>query len=459
MKLHLACGPFLGVWPMLVAAGPALAEPASPPTLHAALGAPDDLKISATIRLRYEAIDGQARTGANPSDQLISLRSTLFAEYDAGPFRIAGEIRDSRAYLDNRGTPLTTGEVNTVEPAQAYIATDIKLPHGKLTLQGGRMTMAIASSRLVANDDFRNTANGFTGLRADYAGKNGTAVTAFWVLPQARLPDDRASLDDNRFALDREGLDLVLWGGFATTPPKLAGSAVTLGYVRLREHDRAGAATRRRDLHSIDLRWNRAPHPGKVDWDVEGIRQFGSIATSTAANAPRVPVDASFYRVALGYSVPGRLGLRFQATYDEATGDGPGRTYNRFDTLFGLRRADFSPGGIYGELSRNNIRAAGGRVEVTPNKRLDALFDTRGLWLSSRYDSFASTGVRDARGRSGDYAGTQLDARVRYWIVPKLLRGEINLDYLAKGRFLDTAPNAPRDGDTKFGAFALTAYF
>jgi hypothetical protein len=37
----------------------------------------------------------------------------------------------------------------------------------KLGLQAGRFTLNLGSRRLVAADDYRNTTNGYTGIRAD----------------------------------------------------------------------------------------------------------------------------------------------------------------------------------------------------------------------------------------------------------------------------------------------------
>jgi hypothetical protein len=71
----------------------------------------------------------------------------------------------------------------------------------------------VGSRRLVAADDYRNTTNGYTGLRADLAWRAGWSATAIYTLPQQRRPDDRASLARNAVAPDREGFDLVLWGG------------------------------------------------------------------------------------------------------------------------------------------------------------------------------------------------------------------------------------------------------
>jgi hypothetical protein len=67
--------------------------------------------------------------------------------------------------------------------------------------------------------------------------------------------------------------------------------------------------------------------------------------------------------------------------------------------------------------------------------------------------------VRDPSGASGNFAGHQLEARARYWLVPAFLRAEINVLWLAKRRFLESAPNAPRTGETHYIATGVTATF
>lgn len=81
------------------------------------------------------------------------------------------------------------------------------------------------------------------------------------------------------------------------------------------------------------------------------------------------------------------------------------------------------------------------------------------MWLAEKTDFFSTTGVRDAAGQSGNFAGNQFEVQIRYWIIPKLLRAQLNGVYLAKGEFLRTAPNAPNTGNTKYIATALTAQF
>ncbi|RZA11466.1 MAG: hypothetical protein EOP93_23400, partial [Lysobacteraceae bacterium] len=101
-----------------------------------------------------------------------------------------------------------------------------------------------------------------------------------------------------------------------------------------------------------------------------------------------------------------------------------------------LRLRDLAPAGIYNAIARANIMTPGLRVEVAPGKRVDAFAVYRAMWLADRTDAFSTTNVRDSSGRSGRFAGHQLETRVRYWLVPGFLRAEVNALWLARGRFL-----------------------
>jgi hypothetical protein len=446
---------------LLAGAIPAAAL-AEAPTLQAAVGNPDDFKLSGSVRLRYEALDGQPRAGFRAEDEQLDLRSILFAEYDTGVVRIGAELWDSRAWLTKPGSAISANEVNTFELVQAYLGADFDEPFGdgsKLGLQAGRFTLNLGARRLVAADEYRNTTNGYTGLRADLKTAGGVAATAVYVLPQIRLPDDLPSVLDQDTEWDRESFDLQLWGGYISRPGAIGGVTAELGYFGLLERDWAGHPTRDRDLDSFSARLIRDPKPGQFDGEIEGIYQTGDIRTSTATNAAKLDVEAWFFHADAGYTFPGKAKLRLSVEYDRASGDGRDGTYGRFDTLFGMRRADLAPAGIYNAIGRANISTPGIRAEVAPSQRWDAFATYRAMWLASRTDSFSTTGVRDPSGNSGNFAGHQFDMRVRYWVVPSFLRAEANAVWLAKGSFLENAPNAPDTGDTHYIAASLTATF
>jgi len=230
---------------------------------------------------------------------------------------------------------------------------------------------------------------------------------------------------------------------------------------RLAEHDSAAHLTRDRRLVTFGARLRRAPAAGRLDFELEAAGQTGEARATTAASDRRDrKVAAGFAHAEAGWSFAGGWAPRVSAMFDIATGDGPDSgTYGRFDTLFGARRADFGPTSLYGPISRANLVSPGTRVEVKPARTVDAMLAVRGLWLEEATDSFASTGVRDKTGGSGDHAGTQIELRVRDWLMPKKLRLEGGAALLAKGRFLRDAPNAPDTGDTRYAYLELAAYF
>lgn len=450
----------LGGTASLLPAGMAMAQ--EPPSLHTSLGAPENLKLSVSIRARYEALDGQPRAGLDASTDLFSLRTTLFAEYDAGRVRIGGELYDSRVYLGEPGSGVSTSEVNALELVQAYVVREFGNPFGPDTsaaLQAGRFTLNLGSRRLVAADDYRNTTSGYTGLRLDLKASNGMTSTLIYTLPQRRLPDDLPSLLDNDVALDRESAALVLWGGLVTVPEVVGMASLEAGFYGLDEQDERALPTRNRRLRTGNLRLFRDPAAHQMDYEIEGAYQTGSVRASTAVAAPELDVSAYFYHLKVGYRRAGGWQTRVSVEYDFASGDDGGSSFGRFDTLYGTRRADFGPSGIYAAVGRANISSPSIRIEATPGPRLDGFMGYRALWLASRTDSFSTTGVRDASGQSGSFAGQQVEGRLRYWLVPRLLRVEGNAVVLFKGRFLTDAPNAPPAGNTHYVSLNVTATF
>jgi len=244
------------------------------------------------------------------------------------------------------------------------------------------------------------------------------------------------------------------------TKSDILGSAVgELSYYHLGERDAPGRPTRDRSLDTFGVRIIAEPRVGELDYEIEALFQTGAISASLASVASRQSVSANFIHADIGYSFAGVWKPRLSVELDRASGDRRGGRYGRFDTLFGMRRADLAPAGLYNAIARTNIMTPGIRLEATPSKRLDAFAVYRAMWLAASEDSFAGTGVRDASGRSGDFAGHQLEARLRYWLIPARLRFEFDGLLLAKGRFLREAPNAPSDRWTKYGSFNLTASF
>ncbi len=432
---------------------------AAPGTSRAAESA--GLKVSGSIRVRQEMLDGQYRPGFDNRDDALTMRSNLFAEWDTGIWRLGLDVSDSRAYDTDAGSALNSNDVDAFEPVQAYVAGDFDQPFGagsSATVQAGRFTMNLGSRRLVASDDFRNTPNGYTGLRTDLRFSGKRLLTLFYTLPQQHRPDDFASLRRNHVALDHEGFDQQLWGALASRGCA-GGLLCEVGYIGFDERDHDGRASRDRQLHNLTARLFRDAAAGKWDYEVEPIYQFGHISASTAASAPRLDVSAQFLHADLGYTFSSGWKPHVNLEYDYASGDGPGAKYSRFDTLLGMRRAELAPSGIYGLVGRANMSSLGLRLEGAPSSRLDVLMTWHLMWAADRRDSFSTSGIRDPAGLSGSFAGQQIDARVRYWVLPKQLRAELTAVTLFRGRLLREAPNASPHGDTHYLAAAMTLSF
>jgi hypothetical protein len=442
--------------------------------LTTALAAPDSssraaegalpLRLTGAIRLRQESLWNQYRPGFPDRDDQLVLRSNVRADWAvAEGWTLVGELMDSRAWENGDDGVLSSNEVNVFEPIQAYVARDLREPFGKgssLNVQLGRFTANLGSRRLVASDDYRNTPNSYTGVRADVKLASKATANFFYVLPAQRRPDDAASLRDQDFHLDREGREQQLWGVVASRPGLLPGKTLAeVTYVGFKEQDHGARATRNRDLDNFGLRAILDPATGKWDYELEGIYQTGNVRSGTAAAAPVLDVDAYFLHADLGYTFASQGKPHLSAEYDYVSGDSPAADYTRFDTLFGMRRSDFAPSGIYGLLGRANVESLGLRIEAAPAARYDLLATWHLLWAADGHDSFSTSGIRDASGAAGSYAGQQFDARVRYWILPQKLRAEVNAVWFIRGDLMRDAPNASTHGDPRYVSAAVSYSF
>ena len=446
----------------LTLAAPATAQVTEDGELHEAIGSPDNLHLSGSFRPRVEVIDGQFRPEAATSDQLVSLRTTLFAEYDTGPIRIGAEFHDARGYFQDQDTSADTGVVNALEFSQYYVGFDLDDALGNGSdahVTTGRMTMALGSSRLVSRQGFRNSMNAYTGARLERTAPGGRRFVAFWSMPNIRLPSDTAAIRDNAHQWDRETTDLQLFGVFNAQPIGEALLLETYAYG-LTERDAEGFETTNRRLFTPGLRIKRAPKNGGIDFEFEGMGQFGSArASRSASDTVDRDVRSYGFHGEVGYRWANGWKPRVVGFFDYYTGDRGSDALNRFDFLYGGRRFEFGPTALFGPVSRSNLVSPGVRVEAKPSERLNLMSNFRLLRLDSATDSFGLTGVRDPAGRSGHDAGQQLEVQLRYQLIPKVALLDIGYARLFKGHFLRTAPNAPATGDTNYGYADITFTF
>jgi hypothetical protein len=438
------------------------AEPVSSPwRLGKALDLPSWLKLGGEYRMRYETLDGQFRAGRTGGDQALTFRTSLAAELRTEPVQLVTEVLDARQYLSDAGSPLDTTMVNALDVLQAHLrwqAGDL-IPGGTNTVRIGRETLDLGNRRLVARNAFRNTINSFTGVDWLWEAQGGGSVRAFYFLPVQRLPSDFASLLDNEIVADTQGFGQQFWGLYGTLPTWGPGIRSEVYWLQLLED--ADADSRRRRLHTPGLRVFRNPAAGEWDFELEAAYQVGDTRVRAGLNEPVLDHEAHLLHAGVGHTFDliwkPRIGVRYtEATGDNSPNDG---SNERFDTLFGARRWEFGPTGIYGLVPRANLRSPDWQIAVRPRSNLELSATHRLIWLESARDAWTAAGVRDATGSSGDFVGHQVETRLRYDALPGNLRIDTGVVYFAAGGFAEAAPNATRQGDSVFSYVELTLTF
>lgn len=448
-----------------IAAFPANAESAF--RLGDAVSTPDWLTLEGEARVRYESLDGQFRANGTGGDQLLLFRTLLLAEVDAEFASFGVELQDSRTYLGDDGTPLSSSIANPLDVLQAYIRFD-ELPGvlgegstGSLTL--GRQTISLGSKRQIERVDFANVIKSYTGGLYTSQNADGDQFHAMLAVPTARFPNDKEELFDNVLSGDEEQWNRRIWSlhyRHANAVPALGSEIWGEVFVYgLNETDSDAFPTPNRDYVAPGFRIYRKPKVDQWDIDLEVAGRFGSRRASSADNTgPELDVSAAMTFLALGYTFDTAWSPRIAFEYYYASGDDDPNddAFGQHERLFGSRRSDLNNTSIHGPLTPANLNAPGFRVEVKPNKRWDGRFYYHAASLASDTNAWVIAKLRDPNGQSGSFIGHTLDARARYWVVPESLRFEVGASALLHGEFAKTAPNAPEADDTYFGYLQLT---
>ena len=426
-------------------ASPLSAQPSieKPWRLRDAIEAPEWLSFGIAHRSRFEPLRNDFR-GTDAVDPMALFMRTLVAVEAAGESAYAGlELQDSRGYASDE-TTVNTSMVNPLDLLQAYVGlrrSALFSGSDAAELRLGRITLDLGSRRLVARNRYRNTINGFTGIDASWTASEHIA-RAFVVVPVTRQPGDAMELDENDFALDQENTDTLLWAGYYRSPMLIAGARIEGMVLGLHERD-GDLESRDRQLVTPGLRIWREPAGGELDFQIEAAVQVGSSRASTAADDTEdLDHRALLARAEAGATIDAPWTPRIAGQLDYASGDrDPADGENgRFDPLFGARRFDFGPTSIYGPIARSNIVSPGLRVIADPiEKTLDAFVAYRLFWLASATDAWTTTGLRDPAGASGRFVGQQVEARVRWHLLPRNVDLELGAAHFIRGGFARSA--------------------
>ncbi len=402
---------------------------------------PSWLYVSGSQRIRYESLNKQFRSQGQGGDQQVALRTLLAIGIKSSDFNFVIEAGDSRAFLDDNGSPLSTSMVNPVELIQTYLMWEhqnLFEKDGHSSLRVGRLTLDVGSRRLVARSKFRNTMNTFSGAEWKYETKQGNELQMFYTLPVNRAPADTSDLKNNHIEYDRPSGRAHFWGVSYTDKSLIQSHELTIFTLGLHENDSKKTATSNRDLITTGIVVKKPRKAGHFDYLMESVYQFGESRKSKKAT-DKVDLEhfAHFHHVEIGFSVPVSYAPRVALEYDYASGDSNGNDgrNERFDSLFGARRFDYGPTGIYGPFKRSNLNSIGLRITARPSRFTEFMSSYRGFWRASKSDAWVASGISDVANAAPRFLGQQLEVRMRWKIVPRTLHLELGSAYLRAGKF------------------------
>jgi len=423
--------------------------------LHDALKLPEWLSVSLEQRTRYETMDGNYKAGSKGGDQQIPLQTDVFMEARFKDFRIGGEFMDARQFGADSGSGVNNTHVDSVDLLQGYLAwSNQNLFHSGVGTEviAGRQTLNFGSRRLVARNAFRNTINSFDGVRLRVLDYDRWQFNAFVSMPVNRYPTASSDILDDQSQFDRADGRTWFSGGFLELFDIAWGINSELYLYHLDEGDSTLNQTRNRRYFTTGTRFYSKPTKGKFDFQFEGVGQFGTVrATTTASDGKNLTHEAWYQHLDIGYTIDMPWKPRFAVEYDYASGDknpNDGKD-QRFDTLYGARRGDYGPTGIYGAFARSNINSPAYRLGFSPRVNVQTTLSHRFFWLAQSKDAWTTANLQDKTGNSGDYVGHQLDLSTR-WDVNSSLNLETGWTHLFKGQFAKTAPNAPNGQDINY---------
>ena len=423
--------------------------------LHDTLKLPEWLSASVEHRTRYETMDGTFRAGSRGGDQQIPLQTDVSLEARFKDFRIGGEFMDARQFGADSGSGVNNTHVDSIDLIQGYLAwADQNALFSGLGTEiiAGRQSLNLGSRRLVARNVFRNTINSFDGLRLRVLDYDHWQFNAFVTMPVNRYPTASSDILDDQSQFDRPQGHTWFSGGFLEMYNIGWGINSEVYLYHLDEGDTPKNQTTNRRYFTPGMRFYIKPAKAAFDFQLEGIGQFGTVrANTTTSNGRNLSHTAWYQHLDIGYTADILWKPRFAVEYDYASGDknpNDGKD-QRFDTLYGARRFEYGPTGMYGAFARSNINSPGYRLGFVPLASVQTTLSHRFFWLAQNKDAWTSANLQDRTGRSGSFVGQQLELMTR-WDMNSSVNFETGWTHLFKGQFAKNAPSAPNPQDVNY---------
>jgi hypothetical protein len=420
--LALSCA-LLG--PAGASAQSAEADAGSPP--------PERIVVSFQQRSRVEKQTHPFRIDELGATRVLAFRTRLQVDVRKmiGPLGAFVELQDARSAWTDGPFVVPARHVNHLDFKQVLLRLGSARVFGSSLsggLQIGRFTLDLGHRRLSARNRMRNTTNAFDGAYGWLTAGDGSSLQAFVTRPVRLEP----------YELDRSEGNRLFWGAWATVG-RWRLLQTELFALRL---DESGETVTGRRLTTFGGRLYKNQSPGELDYELESVWQAGK--------SVGLDHDAYFLHLEAGYAFR-RARARLSVLYDQVSGDEDplDRRSERFDTLFGARRFEYAPTGIYGPFFRANIQGPGVRLVASPTPAVEILVVHRVLRLAQAKDAWVGSGLQDVTGASGRSLGGHLEARLR-WRPRRWLLVGAAYGHFFKGSFLDRVPGSPGTPDSDF---------
>lgn len=362
----------------------------------------DWLDLGLDHRSRFEYRDNDFRRTRDVIDTPLLLRTRAYVgvhdRFD--PFRFHIEMADSRAYHGE--FPRDDRDFNEFEFIQAaaelYFADALGQAR-PLRVQAGRLAFEYLDRRLLARNEWRNTANTFQGVRVILGQEsNDWQVDLLALQPQQRLlsDQDRPSPGEHVFGVIG---NWRRWSRWITLQPY---------YLMLEQNARNGRAPRH--IHAPALRAYSVLGDSGFDFDMDLMVQRGESAGQTHR--------ALGFTFEAGYTARLPWKPRFSAFYGYASGDDSptDNRSGRFERFFGFAR----PWSNNDYFQWENLHAPKTHIEFQPIETLRIDTGLNGYWLASETDRWNNGKLRDPSGASGTFIGSEIDLRIRYKVLPRV---------------------------------------
>ena len=408
--------------------------------LSGRLSLPGWIDLAVDQRTRFEFLEEPFRPGEPDSQAQFPQRTRLRLGLDVpGPARFLAELQDSRTWNDGP-QDFTRNGIDKLDILQLFVSATLPDLFGaglRGDLHAGRLTLDLGSRRLVARNRFRNTTNAFDGLHLQIEGARADwRVRGFYTRPVLR---EEGAFDNRAWSSAR------FWG-LAYEHRRVEWLQIDAAYLDLADGDNSSR------LHTFDLRLHRVAAARQVDYELELMGQFGDVGLKDQS--------AFATHVELGYTFDAPWLPRIAAQFDYASGtdDPAGERNHTFLPLFGARRFDLVPTGIFGPFVRSNIRSRGLRAGLAPMQRLRIDLKLAYWQLAEAQGAFVGGGVQDPTGSAGRDLGTDVELRVR-WDPLSWVGFDLGYDHWFKGAYLEQVPEVSSTADSNYFYLATRLRF